>query len=169
MKKLVVSSLVMLTSASVFAKTVSSSQNQVKPSSIDQVIRLVDKIEQGSSQKKLSVVVEDAGMSTDVSPRYSVYLAYASLAEMGNISADFKINKNAYKFLSATRKSPGIYEIKVIEYRDQDGMVEVTQTIDASKIFSDEKKIRSQCGTDFCEQTLKTTVEVTETAKKQSN
>lgn len=29
-------------------------------------------------------------MSTDVSPRYSIYLGYASLAEMGNIAVDFK-------------------------------------------------------------------------------
>ncbi len=167
MKKLIVSSLVMLMSASVFAKTVSSSKLQVEPSSIDQVIRLVDKHEPGSSHKKLSVVIEDRGMSTDVSPRYSIYLGYASLAEMGNISADFKINENAYKFLSATRKAPGIYEVKVVEYRDEDGMVEVTQTIDATKMFSDEQKLRKQCDGDFCDQTLKTTVEVKETAKKQ--
>jgi hypothetical protein len=167
MKKLIVSSLVMLMSASAFAKTVSSSEVKLNPSSVDQVIRLVDKNEPGSSHKKLSIIVEDRGMSTDVSPRYSVSLGYASLAEMGNISADFKINENAYQFLSATRKAPGIYEVRVVEYRDEDGMVEVTQTIDATKMFSDEQKLRKQCGGDFCDQTLKTSVDVKETAKKQ--
>lgn len=167
MKKLIISYLVLLMSVSVFAKTVSSSKLQLEPSGVDQVIRLVNKDVLGSSHKKLSIVVVDRGMSTTVSPRYSVFLGYASLAEMGNISADFKINENAFKFLSATRKAPGIYEVKVVEYRDEEGMVEVTQTIDATKMFSDEQKLRKMCGDDFCSQTLITSVEVNETAKKQ--
>lgn len=166
MKKLIVCSLILM-STSGFAKTVPSSQLQIEPSSIDKVIRLVDKNEAGSSHKKVSIIVEDKGMSTDVSPRYSVYFGYASLAEMGNITADFKINDNAFKFISATRKAPGIYEVKLVEYRDEEGMVEVTQTIDAVKMFSDEEKLRKQCGEDFCDQILKTSVDVKETTKKQ--
>ena len=166
MKKTVLMSLVILLSALVQASTIKSEELSIAPSSIDRVIRLVDKHEPGSSHKKLSIIVTDNGMSTDVSPRYQIYLGYAGLAEMGNISADFKISDQAFKFISAIRKSAGIYEIKTVEYRD-DGMYNVTQTIDATKVFSDEKALRLSCGGDFCDQTLKSSVVVKESAKKQ--
>jgi chromosome condensin MukBEF MukE localization factor len=172
MKKALIATIVLLTTIA-HAKTV---QSDLKPtaktiaaSDIEQVIRLVDKKEDGSSHKKLQIVVTDAGMSTDVSPRYTVRLGYASLAEMGNISADFKISDQAFQFVSATRKAPGIYEVKTIEYRDEDGMVDVTHTINATKMFVDEREARKACGDDFCDKELKTSIEVTETAVKQSN
>ncbi|MGZ3745440.1 MAG: hypothetical protein ACXVB1_06060 [Pseudobdellovibrionaceae bacterium] len=142
-----------------------SSNTSIAPSSIDQVIRLVDKEQAGSSQKKLSIVVEDNGMSTDVSPRYTVYLGYANLSEMGSVTADFKINGNAIKFISAIRKAAGIYEVKVQEYRE-DGMYEVIQEIDTTQMFSDEQKAIKTCGGDFCYRALETSVSVKETAKK---
>ncbi len=167
MKSAIMFSLVVMMSSSVFAKTVKSGQHQVEPSNIDQVIRLVDKTAKGSAQKKVSIIVEDKGLSTDVSPRYTVYMGFASLAEMGNVTANFVINENAYKFISATRVSAGVYEVKTVEYRDEDGMVEVTQTIDASKVYLDEQKLRKDCASDFCDKALETTIELTETTKKQ--
>lgn len=145
------------------ANVVSSTKVQLKASEIDQVIRLVDKEEPGSSHKKLSIIITDSGLSTDVSPRYSIYLGYASLAEMGNISADFKIDDQAYKVLSAKRISAGIYEVITQEYRE-DGFYQITRTIDATKMFSDEKKTREKCGQDFCNEELKTEVKITEKA-----
>lgn len=167
MKKSVVSSIVFLMSLSAMAKVVPSSKQRVDPAHIDQMIRLVDKKEIGSSHKKLSIIVTDGGMSTDVSPRFTVYLGYASMAEMGNLTSTFKINDNAFQFVSASRKAAGIYEVKVIEYRDDVGLVEVTQTIDATKLFSDEKKIRNPCD-GFCDQEFKSSVEVQETVKQYS-
>lgn len=168
MTRLLVSIALVFSSFSVSAKTlVSNSKLQIEPAKIDQVIRLADKQEAGSNHKKVSIVVSDNGLSTDVSPRYTVYLGFASLAEMGNISANFKVNDNAYQFVSAQRKAAGIYEVKVIEYRSEVGMVEVTQTIDATRMFIDEQKARKTCGSDFCDQVLNTSVEVTEKTKKQ--
>jgi len=162
MKKLVLSTIVMFATLTAQAATVNSSNEAVTPSSIDQVLRLVDKKEVGSSHKKLSIVVTDSGLSTDVSPRYTIYLGYASLAEMGNIGVNFKITDQAFQFVSASRKSAGIYEVKTIEYRDSTGLLEVTYTIDATKMFSDEQKERNKCGGDFCDVSLKTSVSVTE-------
>lgn len=147
------------------ATTVPSSKVQLSPSSIDKVVRLVDKKEADSSYKKVQILVTDRGMSTGVSPRYSVYLAYSSLAEMGNIFADVVINENAIEFLSASRKAPGIYEVKVTEYHDGE-MYEVTQEINATAIFVDEEKKRKECGDDFCDGALKTSVSITTKAKK---
>lgn len=161
MKKLVVSILVMVAAVAVQAKTINSSKENISPSEIDQVIRLVDKNEPGASHKKLSVVVTDHGMSTDVSPRYTVFLAYASMAEMGNVSVDFKITDQPFQFLSAARKAAGIYEVVVTEARES-GFVQVTYTIDATQMFADEKKERTKCGGEFCDMLLQTSVSVTE-------
>ncbi len=153
-------------SLSVNAKTINSSKETINPSAIEKIVRLVDKNNE-STYKKLQIVVEDTGLSTDVSPRYKIYLGYASLAEMGNISTNFILNDQAFKFLSAERKSAGVYEIKVVEYRTdvtEPGMYIVTQTIDATKVFADEQKIRIACGDDFCDQELNSSIEITETA-----
>lgn len=164
MKKTILVSMVLLFSMITQAGTIQSKALKIEPSSIDKVIRLVEKRSEQGSTKKLSIVVTDNGMSTDVSPRYKIYLGFASLAEMGNISADFKISDQALNFISATRKSAGVYEVKTIEYRDG-GDFEITQTIDATKVFSDEKKLRESLD-QFGDETLKTSIVVTETAKK---
>lgn len=164
MKNLIVSTLILLTSLLAQAMTVSSGKESIAPSDIDQVIRLVDKYDPSATvaHKKLSIVVADSGMSSDVSPRYTVYLSYVSLSETGNIKADFKITDQPIQFLDATRKSAGIYEVIVNEARGSQGFVQVTYTIDARKMFSDEAKARKKCGDDFCDLTLQTTVSVTE-------
>jgi hypothetical protein len=164
-KQFAVSMLVVFSTLAVQAKTLPSSKQSISPAEVDQVIRLAEKKDIGSYNKKVSIIVTDHGLSTDVSPRYSVYLGFASFAEMGNISANFLVNDQAFKFISASRKSAGIYEIKVIEYRG-DGMYEVTQELDATKMFSDEQKLRKDCGADFCDQNLKTSISTKETAKK---
>lgn len=164
MKQMLISAFVIISTIAANAQSIQSEEIKIAPSSIDQSIRLVDKKDPGSTDKKLSIIVTDRGMSTDVSPRYSVLLAYSSLAEMGNITADFKISENAFQFISASRISAGIYEVKTVEYRD-DGMYDVKTIIDATKMFSDEKKAREACGGDFCDQVLKSTVQTKVTAK----
>lgn len=165
MKNLMLTTLLLLGSVCAQAKDIASTKLAIAPSSVYKMIRLVENGEPGSSQKKLSIIVADKGMSTDMSPRFTVYLGFASMAEMGNISADFKINEQTARFVSASRKEAGIYEVKVVEYRD-DGMYLVTQTINAKKTFIDERQLRKSCGVDFCDQTLNTTVSVSETASK---
>lgn len=166
MKKILLSTLVVLSTVLAKAGTINSENVTVSAANVDQVIRLVDKSEGGSSHKKLSIIVTDRGMSTDVSPRYTITLGYASMAEMGNITASFRITDQVFQFLSATRISAGVYEVKTVDYRDE-GFVVVTTTIDATKMFADEKKARQACGGDFCDQILKTSVQVSEKVKKQ--
>lgn len=166
--KLFLSVISLIVSTTALAKTVSSSQVQVSPSAVDQVIQLVNKSSSNGGEMKVTVLVEKGGLSTDFSPRYTLYLSIASFAEMGNITADFVI-ANAYEFLSARRKAPGIYEIQFVDYRTNEentSRFEVTYTIDATQVFSDEKKQRAACGGDFCDVDLKTSVNITETIKK---
>ncbi|MBN8538805.1 MAG: hypothetical protein J0L82_00345 [Deltaproteobacteria bacterium] len=157
-----VSALVLAFSFSANAAAVSSTSETVAPDSVDQVIRMVDQQVPGSSHLKASVVVLDLGMSTDVSPRYTVYLTLASLAEWGNIGATFKITDQAYQFKSARKISNQVFEVVFVEYRDQ--MYDVTITIDAKKLFADEAKARQECGDDFCDIVLQSTVDVKEVA-----
>ena len=63
-----------------FAKDVQNSTINVAPSNIAQVFTLVDKSTDGVN-KKLNIVVEDTGKSTDMSARYKVYLGYAKTAQ----------------------------------------------------------------------------------------
>jgi len=167
MKRLFITSLALIISTSALAKEVLSTDVSIAPSDVEKVVRLVDKNDPGTSHKKLQIVLQDLGMSTDVSPRYLVYLGYAGLAEMGNLTANFLISDQAYEFISATRKSAGLYEVKTLEYRGEHGMFEVTYTINAAKLFTDEKELRKKCEIDFCDVNFKTSVEVTESAKVQ--
>lgn len=167
MKKLAIalSSLVALVSFSAFGATVPSVVDTTSPAYVDQVIPLVNKQVPGSSHLKASFVVLDNGMSTDVSPRYTVYLTLASFAEMGNLVANFKITDQAFQFKSAKKISDEVYEVSFVEYRDQ--MYDVTLTINAKQMFADEAAARLTCGEDFCDQELQSTVEVTEVATAQ--
>lgn len=147
-------------SASV-AQTIASTKEVVAPSDISRLIRLVEKTDERGTEKTVQIVVQDLGMSTDVSPRYMVYLGYSSFQEMGNVKVNFKINENALQFLGARRIAAGIYQIKVVEYRET-GFFDVTQEVDARQIFADEKKLRASCGSDFCDGDLKSTVKISE-------
>ncbi|UOF02713.1 hypothetical protein [Bdellovibrio reynosensis] len=163
MHKAVLVFMSLLMSSSVFAKTIPSSKIEIAPSSIDQVVRLVDKRESGHT--KVNIIVEELGMSTDVSPRYTVYLGFASLGEMGNIYADFKIDDAVWEFKSATRIAAGIYEVQVVGFDENYEMREFTYTIDTTQMFIDERKARKKCGGDFCDQELNTTIEVKTSVK----
>lgn len=164
--KALLTALALSVTVSAQAEVIPSTLEKIAPDSVDQLIKLVNKDEPGSSQKKVSIVVTDGGMSTDVSPRYSVYLGLSSLAEMGNLSATVKITDQAFQFLSATRKGPGQYEVKTIEYRAE-GLVEVTKQINANQMFADERRDRAACdvGDGFCDGTISTSVTVTETVQ----
>ncbi|MGE3974295.1 MAG: hypothetical protein AB7F59_07220 [Bdellovibrionales bacterium] len=163
--KVILSVLLIMASFSAQAAEISSSQITISPASVDKTIRLIDQQSPGSSHKKISIIVRDSGMSTDVSPRYTVYLGFASMAEMGNVTANFQVTDKAFHFLSATTRSTSIFTVKTVEYRD-DGMYEITQTIDATKMLADEQTLRTNCGEDFCDKELSTAISVTETAKK---
>ena len=168
MKKILIS-VVLLASTISQAKIVKSTEAQINPANIDTVIRLVDKNEPGSSQKKLSIVVTDSGMSTDVSPRYTVYLGYASMAEMGNLTSTFEITNLGYGPVKAERKAAGIYTVVVTQILDQVGFAEVTYEVNATHMFIDENKMRDASGGDFCDGTLKSQISVKQLSVKKLN
>ena len=169
MKKLILIAALTLTATLSQAKIIPSTEKQINPANVDSIIRLVDKTEVGSSQKKLSIVVTDNGMSTDVSPRNTVYLGYASLAEMGNITSTYEITSQGYGPVRAERKSAGIYTLIVNQFVDQVGFAEVTYEVNATQMFIDENKMRSACGGDFCDENLKSTVSVKQLSVKKLN
>ena len=168
MKNILIS-VVLLVSTISQAKIVKSTEAQINPANIDTVIRLVDKNEPGSSQKKLSIVVTDSGMSTDVSPRYTVYLGYASMAEMGNLTSTFEITNLGYGPVKAERKAAGIYTVVVTQILDQVGFAEVTYEVNATQMFIDENKMRAACGGDFCDGVLKSQISVKQLSVKKLN
>lgn len=144
-----------------FGTIVPSSSETINPATASQVITLAHRTEPGSSDLTVRVVVADHGMSTDVSPRYSVYLAIASYAEMGNITATFPVIPGAYQFVSATRVRGGVYKIVTKNFGDH-GIDTIVTTVDATQAFRDEKAARGQCGDNFCDLELQSEVRVDE-------
>lgn len=169
MKKLILIATLTLTATVSQAKIVKSVEAQIDPANIDTVINLVNKNEPGSSQKKLNIVVQDSGMSTDVSPRYTVYLGYASMAEMGNITSTYEITNEGYGPVRAERKAAGIYTVVVTQFVGQVGFAEVTYEVNATQMFIDENKMRNACGGDFCDGTLKSQISVKQLSVKKLN
>lgn len=169
MKKLILTAALTLAATVSQAKIIKSTEAQIDPASIDTVINLVKKDEPGSSQKKLNIVVTDSGMSTDVSPRYTVYLGYASMAEMGNITSSYEITNLGYGPVRAERKAAGIYTVIVNQYVEQVGFAEVTYEVNATQMFIDENKMRNACGGDFCDGTLKSQISVKQLSVKKLN
>lgn len=151
---------------SVADSIVSASDIKVDPSGVDQLVTLLKKTENGVT-KKVQILVQDNGLSTDVSPRYKIHLGYSSSAEMGNITANFQISELTWEFVSAKRLAAGIYEVKATELAEHDeGFFDVTYLIDATRMFSDEKAALKKCGGDFCDQSLATSIKITKTMKK---
>lgn len=147
------------------ASTIKSEMHEITPASVDKIFRLVDKNVPGSSHKKLQILVTDLGMSTDVSPRYAIYLGYQSAAEMGNMAANFKLSDQFLTVDSAKRISGGIYEVTGTKLNFSDNgefMQKVTLKIDATQMFIDENAVRKQCGDGFCDLEMSTTIQVTE-------
>lgn len=153
--------LMLLGSFSAQAGEVASSEVTIVPSTISEVKHFPVLSEPGSSESRFSIVVAEGGMSTDVYPRYSLYLGFASYAEMGNISTNFELGR----FLDITeikKKAPGIFEVKAVKVTERD-MPSVTLTIDATQVLADEENLRKSCDMDFCDKELSSKVKVTET------
>lgn len=160
MKNLVYA-LIFTLSTTAQAQVIGSKPERINPAVIDQVIRLVNKSENGS-EKRVQVISTNNGMSTDLSPRGSAYLTYSSTAEMGNIFAVFEITNEVYGDISAIRTAPGIYQVTVLQFRDQIGYARVTYEVNSVQMFIDENNMRKKCGGDFCDGNLKSTITIKE-------
>lgn len=152
--------MMLLVSFSAQAGEVASSPVTIEPSAISEVKHFPLLSEPGSSESRFSVITTVGGMSTDVYPRYALYLGFASYAEMGNISTNFELGR----YLDITeikKKAPGIFEVKAVKMTETD-MPSVTLTIDATQVLADEENLRKSCDMDFCDKELNSKVKVTE-------
>ncbi|WP_413581762.1 hypothetical protein [Bdellovibrio sp. HCB288] len=165
MKKIVMFLIALSTAAISHAAPLAPTEDKITPDFVDQAIRLAD-TQKDSVRRKVTVVVTDLGLSTDMSPRSTVYLTYNSNAEMGNLSASFLVANDVFHGLEAKRVAPGIFEISYVTYRDEGGMLKVTKTIDATELYVQDHKMRNACGNDFCDGQINASIDVKETAKK---
>ncbi|MNJ92733.1 hypothetical protein D3C87_104070 [compost metagenome] len=161
MNKLALGFIAIMASVSAHAATISSSTESVAPSSISQISLL-----ETTNNEKVQLIISDRGMSTDIVPRYTVHLGYSSLNKVGNITADFKLTDRVYQYASSRRLSPGRYEVILIEVREGIPM-KVNLVINFNQVYTDEKNMRQQCGDNFCDKILDTTISVTETVSPQ--
>lgn len=159
MKKLIIIATLMGSAQVLNAQPMASGKVSIVPSSIHSVINL---LAHPSSEKKLQLIVTDHGPSTDVSPRYSVYLGFATLTEMSHITADFKITDQPISVLGARRLSAGHYELKALELGSKGDLVSAIYAIDATQLFLDERAAQKSCG-EFCDLELQTKISVTRT------
>ncbi len=150
-KLLLLFSLVTAVSISAQAATVNSADVTVTVARVVKVVPLVEK-----DGLQVSVVVQDHGGSTDVSPTQTVYLTLYAKGEMFSTDATFKI-ADVLSVTSTKRVSGGVYEVKAMTY-DND-MAETTYTIDATKAVTAIQAV--DCGGDFdCEASSKFTASV---------
>ena len=126
--KFAFTSLLVLASLNSFAASVSSKPASIKVSRVEKVITLVDK-----ADIKVKIVVEELGLSTDVSPTKNVYLTLYVPGEMSDAEATFDLGQS-YGVDSAKRNSAGIYEIVGSSVNPADRMpVKSVITVDAAK------------------------------------
>lgn len=121
------------------------------------VARVVESVKLESSDGVLaSVVVEDTGGTTDVSPTQNVYLTLYAKGEMYDVDAAFLL-ANVLQFNSARLLSPGKYEVVAQVY--EQNIVQKTFIIDASTALLNMKAV--DCAGDFdCDAATKFKAEV---------
>lgn len=90
------------------AETVKNTKKALVPTA--RVVKLVELVDKADI--KVSVLVEDLGGSTDLSPTQRVHFTLYSKGEMFSTDASFDLGPVFY-FKSAKRVSGGIYEIVV--------------------------------------------------------
>ena len=113
-----------------YSKTLSSTRTDTKieASRVVELIKLVNK-----EDIKVSLVVQDNGGSTDVSPTQKLFFTIYSKGEMTNTDATFDLGY-IYELLAAKRVSGGIYEVEVSAPNEESSMPEnQTLVIDAQK------------------------------------
>jgi hypothetical protein len=141
MKKLALALMVSLIPLAAQAEEIRSTETNVNIARVVQVINLVT-----TPEIQVNVAVQDHGGSTDMSPTQAVYLTLYAKGEMFSTDAAFEI-ANVFSVKGAKRIKGGIYEITVLGWEDQQGLVDVTYVVDARKAIVDMKNV--DCGGDF--------------------
>lgn len=160
MKILLVTLSALLLQTAAYARSISNlphSESQVEISRVVNVIKLVEK-----PGLQVSIVVEDLGGSTDVSPTQVVYFTLYSKGEMFSTDATFKLG-HIYELQSAKRLSGGVYELKYSGPDDETSMpTDKKMIIDAQEAILDLKEV--DCSDFDCEASrdFKATIKVKE-------
>lgn len=141
--KLILGTLVFALSVSASALTVKSTKSMVSPARVTQVIPLVQK----ENGLQVSILIEDLGGSTDVSPTLRTWLTIYKKGEMFSTDAAFKI-ADLIQFQSATRLAGGVYEIRGVSIGLPDASIsEKVITIDARKAVTELQNVT--CNDEF--------------------
>lgn len=141
MKMFALALMVSLISFAAQAEEIRSTEASVNIARVVQVINLVT-----TNEIQVNVAVLDNGGSTDMSPTQTVFLTLYAKGEMFSTDAAFEI-ANVFGLKSAKRIKGGIYEITVLGWEDEKGLVDVTYAVDARKAIVEMKNV--SCGDDF--------------------
>jgi len=98
------------------------------------------------------------GQSTDVSPKYRLYLTYFNGGEMNNTKTAFDLGY-FLKLKSYERLKPGMYQISATRLSDKGFPQDVLITIDTSQVFVDDRNLHLS---DFEDPYFLSTIQVTE-------
>lgn len=85
-----------------------SSSAEVPITRVTQLINMVDR-----DGLTINIAIQDLGGSTDVSPTQKLFLTLYLKGELFNVDAAFELG-DYFRFLSAKRTAPGLYEIRAI-------------------------------------------------------
>lgn len=138
MKKLALALMVSLLPLAAQAEEIRSSDTSVNIARVTQVINLAS-----TPEIQVNVAVQDLGGSTDVSPTQTIYLTLYTKGEMFSTDATFEIT-TAFAFQGAKRIKGGLYEITVLGWNDERGLVDVTYVVDARKAIVEIKNVRCE-------------------------
>lgn len=148
-------SLLLLAAPPAWARSVESSDLQVPVARVVEVVKLVDK-----PHVQVSLVVEDTGGSTDVSPTQRLYFTIYMKGEMFSTDAAFDLGP-VFGLRNSRRRSGGIYEVTLAPDYTLAPPKAPTWTIDARDAIVAMKKVSCEdfdceASTDFA-----ATIEVT--------
>jgi hypothetical protein len=135
--KTVMLGVLLISSLSAFASKVENTKGAtIRVARVQKVIPLVEK-----SDIEVKVVVQELGLSTDVSPTKQIFLTIYAPGEMNDAESTFEISQS-YGVDSAKRIAPGIYQVKASLPSPEDRMpVNALLTIDATKATVGIKKM----------------------------
>ena len=90
------------------------------------------------SDIEVRIVTSYLGQSTDVSPRYQVFIIFYHGGEMNNTKTAFNLGRY-WEFLSAKRKGRGLYEINVAKIGTT--LETITLVVDMKQVFIDDANL----------------------------
>jgi hypothetical protein len=89
---------------------------------------------------KVRLVALDLGLSTDVSPRYALYLTFFHASDSMNSRTAFYLGE-VFDVVSTSRKSAGIYQISARVPSEETTIKAATLTVDTNEVWADDARL----------------------------